>query len=139
MSQEFGNEYRPHDIGLGGYLDIDVVNRINIQLQSPEQMFYTALATSFDIINNILHLQNPELIKRNIESFASQMPHMAYKNASAFILGCLASKNNDGKTLSAKEVAKITNILNTFAEENIQKADIIRYARFAMLNRFTEQ
>lgn len=137
---EFGVEYRPYMFGLGGYIqgqNEGVVNRLNQMLMSATEKFFSMLSIAFEKINDFrpIDRQTRDLITE----FASTMPHMEFKNATAFILGCLASKNHKpkGPSLNKQELKKITSLLQYFKEtDNISTTDIIRYARFAMLNNF---
>ncbi len=69
--------------------------------------------------------------------FATKMPHLSFKNATTFVLGCLASIKHKNNVLNKNEVKKIFSLLHHFKDtENISPSDVIRYAKFAMINNF---
>ena len=131
MDTEFGKEFVQHDIGLGGYLDIDIVNKVNMQLNSPEEMFYIAL----DKALRILDIDPPE--QRKIKDLSTKLPYFTFKNATTFVLGCMATLNSEDETLSRKDLQSVFDLLPTFKEsENIEEVDVVRYARFALKEGF---
>lgn len=137
---EFGNEYTPFGgFGLGGYIEGvergGVANRLNAMLMNPEEKFFAALNMAFDKVDDYRSI---DIHTRNLMAeFANKMPHMTFKNATAYILGCLASYRHRDDILNKNEVKKVFGILQYFKDtENISTSDVIRYARFAMLNGF---
>jgi hypothetical protein len=137
---EFGNEYTPFGgFGLGGYIEGvergGVANRLNAMLMNPEEKFFASLNMAFDKVDDYRSI---DIHTRNLMAeFANKMPHMTFKNATAYILGCLASYKHRDDILNKNEVKKVFGILQYFKDtENISTSDVIRYARFAMLNGF---
>jgi hypothetical protein len=138
---EFGKEFRPFGIGLGGFMEGQgVVNRLNLMLMTPEEKFLISLNAALDKIGDYRPLDRNT--RDAIISFADKMPNMSYKNATAYVLGCLASANykvdRDGNNVLNKSVLKnISSLLPNFKDaENITTSDVIRYARFAIQNDF---
>jgi hypothetical protein len=137
---EFGKEFTPFGgFGLGGYIEGmekgGVANRLNQMLMNPEEKFFASLNIAFDKVDDY------RSIDRNTRDlmieFASKMPHMAYKNATTFILGCLASYKHKNGLLNKTELRKIFSLLQYFKDsDNISVSDVIRYARFASINGF---
>ncbi len=68
--------------------------------------------------------------------FATKMPHLSFKNATTFVLGCLASIKHKNNVLNKNEVKKIFLFTSFKDTENISPSDVIRYAKFAMINNF---
>jgi hypothetical protein len=135
MDDEYGKEYRPHDIGLGGYLDIDIVNKVNMQLYSPEERFHIALDKSFRTINERYYVDPQD--QRSMKELVTKLPHYTFKNATTFVLGCLATHNHEGQIFSKKTLNEVFELLPIFKEsENIEKVDVLRYARFALKEDF---
>jgi hypothetical protein len=61
---------------------------------------------------------------------ASDLPNIKYLNATAYILGFLAS--DGGRGITSKLVNRIFDILPELQDDSVKKADVIRYARFYM-------
>jgi hypothetical protein len=143
MDLEFGDEFRPFGgFGLGGYIEGmergGVANRINQMLMTPEQKFASSLNFAFENINDFIPLDRNA--RDTMEKFAEKMPHMSYKNATTFVLGCIASVKNKKNLLNTNQLKKVFSILYHFKDtENISTSDVIRYARFAMLNNFDDE
>lgn len=139
MDIEFGNEYRTYGVGLGGYIEGmergGVANRLNQMLMNPEEKFFSTLNLAFEKINDYRPLDaNTRDLMAN---FATKMPHLSFKNATTFVLGCLASIKHKNNVLNKNEVKKIFSLLHHFKDtENISPSDVIRYAKFAMINNF---
>ncbi len=66
------------------------------------------------------------------------MPHLSFKNATTFVLGCLASIKHKTQRFKQKmKLKKYFLFYNHFKDtENISPSDVIRYAKFAMINNF---
>jgi len=127
---EFGAQYTPYDVGLGGFIE----GQTRKQIQTPSERFYTKLYESFELLNSI----DPSLVsqekKNKIEKFSSMMKNMVYKNATTFILGCLCIKNG---IINTDKLNRIIPLLIHFKNtENISTSDVIRYARFAQFKKF---
>lgn len=119
-------DFRPHDIGIGGYLDMDVVKKINLQLYSPEEYFSMALDKAIQQVNNLLESKGQEPIKNEtkVRELALKMPHHTFKNATTFILAYLFTTIGEAETFK---------LLPNFKEsENIEKVDVLRYTRFIL-------
>jgi len=131
-SPDFGKEFRHYDVGLGGYLDTDVVARINASMYTPEKRFEISLYKAFEQIEKFYHISRE--LKDRILSYATTMNYMVFKNATAYILGYLAAKDCTDTKLSTAEVEKVFDMVPVFKDsEGIQKTDVLRYARFVML------
>lgn len=136
---EFGNEYIPfRGFGLGGYIEgmeNGVANRLNQMLMNPEEKFFASLNLTFDKIDDYKHID--QHTRYLITEFATKMPNMTFKNTTSYILGCLASYKHTNDTLDKEEVKKIFTLLPNFKDsDNVSPSDVIRYARFAMINDF---
>jgi hypothetical protein len=128
---EFGKEFRPFEFGLGGQIH----NKRAFQFQSPEEKFSLALKVAVEQVSLFISIERS--LEFKIFELSNLMDHRSFKNATAFVLGCIASKNHDSQTLDKNEVQKIFAIIHNFKEsDNITEYDVIRYARFAMLNNF---
>jgi hypothetical protein len=130
-SLEFGNEYAPIDVGIGGFME----GQTKRTIQTPSERFYTRLFEAFELLQSL----DPSLVSREmknkIEQFAPTMKNMIYKNATAFMLGCVCVKESKINKEKLNHIS--STILSHFKNtENITTADVLRYARFAAENKF---
>lgn len=128
----------PERLG-GGYIEgadrlinRSAMDRINRSLYTPEETFLVNLNTAFESLSTFITIDIN--LKRTITQFAlTRLPHVAYKNPVAVILGCLASENHSGSNIDQDELNRMVKIASNFKDTiNITIMDVIRYARFAI-------
>lgn len=124
---------------LGGYIEgadrlinRSAIDRINRSLYTPDETFLINLNTAFESLSTFIPIDIN--LKRTITQFAStRLPHMAYKNPIAVILGCLASENHSNGNISQDVLNRMVKIASNFKDTiNITTVDVIRYARFTI-------
>lgn len=141
MSQniEFGQEFVPFAFGLGGVVE-GVANKLNQMFQTPSEKFFVKLHEAFETISSLdQSLPLSQINRYKMEQFAEEMNHMPYKNATTFVLGCLSTLHSVSGALNERVLAqRIFPLLPSFKDsENISQFDVLRYARFAMLRKFS--
>ncbi len=103
------------------------VSEQDVKLRDPETMFKIKVnAISLQIMNDTNALNKADI--KILLSKISSLQYIQYKNATAYILGYIAT--DGGKKLTKKNVDNVfSTVLPTVADKSVKEPDIIRYSR----------
>jgi hypothetical protein len=123
--QTFGDEFKARErAGVGSR----VVDKSLRNIQDPRERFQVQVDA---ISRSIRDFDKVDISDDDIDTILDKidvLSHVGYKNATAYILGYLASKG--GKKISSDSVNNVfTNVLPHVSDKSVHKEDVIRYAR----------